>query len=299
MARAGRRRRGPAHGLKCDHAAPRLHDLPSRRLHLYCHQRRLAEPARRARGERCDDHGWRGTDANSDRLGGRSCRRQSTSDAQRPATSGGRPRRGRSRARPGIGTDVVPPPRLSLCHRGDDGIRALRARDARRPAAQHLDVRPLRQRRADLPAQHHEPPPDHPGPVLGGRRAHDPLPAGQAARGGAVGADRLPDHEVDRPQHHGGLRGRDAVHRQSRRQELDGAAAGLPHPDEDGARWRRHPADPGRLEAGREDDPGQQCRLHGRLPRQGRHHVRGARRPSARSRRRTSSSSSTGRRPPR
>ena len=97
--------------------------------------------------------------------------------------------------------------------------------------------------------QHHGQASDHPGAVLGRRRTHDPLPAGQAAGGGAVGADRLPDHEVDRPQHHGDLRGGHALHRQRRRQELDGADAGLPHADEDGARRRRHPAHPGRLEA--------------------------------------------------
>ena len=157
-------------------------------------------------------------------------------------------------------------------HAADAG----RARDAGRPAAQHLDVRALRQRRQDLPGQHPGQASAHPGAVLGRRRTHDPLPAGQAAGGGAVGADRLPDHEVDRPQHHGDLRGGHALRRQRRRQELDGADARLPHADEDGARRRRHPAHPGRLEARREEHPGQQRRLHGRLPGQGRDHDGGA-----------------------
>ena len=99
---------------------------------------------------------------------------------------------------------------------------------------------------------------------------------GPAASRRPLGAARLPGDEVARPQHHGDLRGRHALPRECRRQDLGGADARLPQRDEERARRHRPGRHAGRLAARLARHPREQHRLHGRLPRQGRHLLRRA-----------------------
>ena len=172
--------------------------------------------------------------------------------------------------------DNLPPYMNALASRAASTPGEIADRDILQLNTSH--VRALRRRRQDLPgtnilAKH---------PVIlalfsgaGGRMilyrpGKPPLEAPSVPIG-------LPVDEVGRPQHHGDVRGRHALSRQ-RRPTSAGAAPMLAYRSQmktalDGLDADGHP---GRLAGQQPQHPAEQHRLHGRLPGQGRDHVRRA-----------------------